>query len=74
MSNEMSEEVFQTYLKELRIRYGLEMFMTAKRLHEQGYLGENVLALLIGQSPAHPIVPNNLGEQIAQQQSKIKRM
>lgn len=70
MSREMSEEAFQIYLEEIRIRYGLEMSVAVERLYREGHLGSDLLTLIVGQSPAQPIVPNNLEEQLAQQKSK----
>lgn len=70
----MSNETFQGYLKEIEIRYGVEMRVKVERLHQKGHLGEDIFLSLIGQSPAHPIVPSNLGEQIANEQAKSKKI
>lgn len=70
----MSSETFKGYLQQIEYRYGKEMRTKVETLYQKGHLGEDICVVLIGQSPAHPIILDNLGTQIEQKEQKSRRM
>ncbi len=69
----MSNEVFQGYLKQIEYRYGEEMKTKLETLHQKGHIGEDICIILLGQSPAHPIILGKLGTE-GEENHKNRRM